>query len=128
MEEQDYSYLNDRLMAEMWLAESGLFPATMADNLYAWARMQKGISEARLQVSVGVDDKTPFVNFVLIPKYWILYTLQEKFKKRGGIIGKVMLLLLSKIGAPVFAGEFLMQMAKGYLPKKYDVRYEYSRE
>ena len=128
MEEQDYSYLNDRLMAEMWLAESGLFPATMADNLYAWARMQAGIANARLEVSVGLDDKEPFVKFVLIPSSWLLYSLQERFKKKGGIIGKIMLLVLSKIGAPVFAGETLSQMAKSYLPKKYDVRYEYSRE
>lgn len=128
MDEQDYSYLNDRLMAEMWLAEAGLFPATMADNLYAWARMQSGIAEARLQVSVGVDEKAPFVKFVLIPKYWFLYKLQERFRSRGGIIGKMMLLLLSKLGAPVFAGEALTQMAKAYLPRKYDVRYEYSRE
>lgn len=128
MEEQDYSYLNDRLMAEMWLAEAGLFPATMADNLYAWARMQDGIKDARLEVSVGVDEKTPFVRFVLIPKYWILYRLQEKFNNKGGIIGKIMLLILHKLGAPVFAGQLLTRMAKNYLPKKYDVRYEYSRE
>lgn len=128
MEEQDYSSLNEKLMAEMWLAEAGLFPASMADNLYAWARMQQGISEARLEVSVGIDDKPPFIKFVLIPKYWFLYNLQEKFRAKGGIIGKTMLLLLSKIGAPVFAGEVLTQMAKRYLPRSYDVRYEYSRE
>ncbi len=128
MDEQEYSYLNDRLMAEMWLAEAGLFPATMADNLYAWARMQPGIKEARLEVSVGVDEKPAFVNFVLIPKYWFLYRLQEKFRAKGGIIGKVMLIVLSKIGSPVFAGEILTSMAKGYLPKNYDVRYQFSRE
>lgn len=127
MEEQNHSSLNERLIAEMWLAEAGLFPATMADNLYAWARMQQGIAEARLEISVGVDDKPPFVKFVLIPKYWFLYKLQEKLKARGGIISKVMLLLLSKLGAPVFAGNILTQMAKGYLPRSYDVRYEYSR-
>lgn len=115
-------------MAEMWLAEAGLFPASMADNLYAWARMQRGIAEARLEVSVGVDDKPPFIKFILVPKYWFLYRLQERLKAKGGIMGKVMLLLLSKIGAPVFAGEVLAQMAKGYLPRSYDVRYEYSRE
>jgi hypothetical protein len=116
------------MMAEMWLAEAGLFPATMADNLYAWARMQSGIAEARLEVSVGVDEKKPFVKFVLVPKYWQAYVLQEKLKAKGGIISKVLLIILSKLGAPVFAGEILTAMAKRYLPKTYDVRYEYSRQ
>lgn len=119
-------------MAGQFLADIGIFSPVITDNLYAYARMMHGIRDAVIHLPMpdeNGDIKEKFVKYVLVPKSWFLYKLLKRLESsRRGIISKIGLILLSKLGAPVFVEQTLEALTRSIMLGKYDVRFEYAKE
>src|SRR5277367_2176665 len=114
-------------MASRMLAEMGVFSMPIADDLWQLAITQPGIADARLDVDGLYGEGDLGLIFYLKPKSWFLYLFQRFFEWKGGILGKLGLLLVKRWGAPVNAAQQLANQARTILPQYY-VRIEYRRK
>ena len=129
MNEQEISSLNSMMSTGHVLMEMGLMTPIITDNLYAYARMMPGIKDARIEIPI-TEDGVPSgsITYKLIPKSQMLLRVSNYFKSKNGIIYKIGLLILDKLGAPAFSGEKLVVLTQSMLRGKYDVRFEFTKE
>lgn len=129
MDEQEVSSLSRQLTGSQFLMDMGLITPIITDNLYAYARMMPGIKDARIEMPLK-DDGSPVgdIKYLLIPNSWRLYTWQERLKKSHSIISKIGLLILVRIGAPVFSGEQLISLTRQIAKGGRSVGFEFVKE
>lgn len=125
--QQKSASLNELFLQDQYLLTLGVPSELTFDNLLGYAYMQPGVEKAAIEFSPGSEDgKTrPAVTYKI--------QLQKAFRKRyaamhvamerGGILGKLKALYLTKRGVPLPGRlEFTIQkLALGYLPPNYRV-------
>jgi hypothetical protein len=124
---QDGSSLLDFLRQDIWnehfQLQMGIVPATTVNKLFRIAYQLPWVKRVNIAVhrDPNVENALPSFEYQVEIKQKVRYGLAAWGARRGGILGRLVQLVMVKLGAPLGIDAYIQNAAYSYLPAGYVV-------
>jgi hypothetical protein len=118
---------NDQLWTDIFFTEMGIPLTHTIDTLLGYAYMQKQVQQANLELPTPEHYEAggkPFARYVIEVKAKRRYRIAQWGMNRGGVLGKLVYLVMGWLGSPNQLARTLVTLGRGYLPPSYTVTCE----
>lgn len=116
-------YLLKQQVETMLLLQMGQLPKVTANTLLAYAYSQKSVVRCNLTFDRDLDNnmQSPKIIYDIEIKEKIRYGIAKWALNKGGFFGKLLCLVMIRLGAPMSLQEYVRGLASSILPAPYKV-------